>query len=327
MHTTMRTVRAVALFLCAPAASLQPALGQEACTPDTGTLGVSRTVAIDTSQGPLYGGKYKGGGLLKDREVVLTFDDGPLRATTRPILDALAAQCTRATFFMLGRMALADPELVKEVARRGHTVATHTWSHSNLQRLSPEEGEAEIELGLSAIQHALGRPAAPFFRFPFLRDTPASLGYLRERHLAAFALDIDSRDFETKDAAVVNERVLKDLAARGKGIILLHDIHASTAKAVPSLLAELKERGYRIVHLRAKAGAETLTDYDTAVREEVERRRLAASGNPLAKRSVTWPLTDLSPETAVKSKQAPSTAGAQPPEPGADDWTADVWRQ
>ena len=228
---------------------------------------------------------------------------------------------------MLGRMALADPELVKEVARRGHTVATHTWSHSNLQLLSPEEGEAEIELGLSAIRQALGRPVAPFFRFPFLRDTPASLDYLRERHLAAFALDIDSRDFETKDAAAVNERVMRDLAARGKGIVLLHDIHAWTAKAVPSLLAELKERGYRIVHLKAKAGAKTLTDYDAAVREEVERRRLAASGHPLAKRSVAWPLTDLSPEKTVKSKEAPSTAGPQPPGPGEDDWTTDVWRR
>jgi peptidoglycan/xylan/chitin deacetylase (PgdA/CDA1 family) len=323
----MRTIRAVALFLCLSAASLQPAAGQEACAPDPAKLGVSRTISIDTAPGPSFGGKYKGGGLLKNGEVVLTFDDGPLRPTTRPILDALAAQCTKATFFMRGRMALADPALVKEVARRGHTVATHTWSHGNLHLLSPQEGEAEIELGLSAVQQALGKPIAPFFRFPYLRDTAASLEYVRGRHLAAFAIDVDSRDFESRDADLVNERVLKDLAARGKGIVLLHDIHASTAKAVPALLAALKERGYRVVHLRPRAGAETLEDYDTAVRQEAERRRLAARGHPLAKRSITWPATGLSPEAMAKSKEAPSTVDPDSPEPTEEDWAVNIWRQ
>jgi hypothetical protein len=203
-------------------------------------------------------------------------------------------------------------------------VASHTWSHSSLQALSAEEGEAQIELGLSAIQHALGRPMAPFFRFPYLRDTPASLDYVRGRHIAAFSIDIDSRDFETRDAAAVNERVLKDLEARGRGIVLMHDIHASTARALPALLAELKERGYKVVHLKARAGAATLEDYDTAVREETERRRLASRGHPLAKRSLTWPLGDLSAEALAKSKDA-SGAGVEPP--AGADWALDLWRR
>jgi peptidoglycan-N-acetylglucosamine deacetylase len=323
MRTTMRTLCAVARFLCALAAFLPPALGQEACAPDTGKLGVSRTIAIDTSQGPLFGANYRGAGLLKDREVVLTFDDGPSRPITRPILEALAAQCTKATFFMLGRMALADPALVKEVARRGHTVATHTWSHANLQALSPEQAEAEIELGLSAVQRALGKPVAPFFRFPYLRETAASLGYLRGRHLAAFALDIDSRDFENRDPAALTERVMKDLAARGKGIVLLHDIHTSTAKALPPLLAELKERGYQVVHIKPKAGAATLAGYDSLVKREAERK----PGHPLAKRSIAWPATSLSLEGSAVAKAAPSAARPPAPEPAEDDWTANVWRQ
>src|SRR5262245_15735425 len=106
----MRTVGAAILVLCAAVGSLQPALGQEACGP--GKLGVARTVAIATSDGPHFGFQYRDRALLNDGEVVLTFDDGPSRAYTRPILEALAAQCTRATFFMLGRMALADPQLV-----------------------------------------------------------------------------------------------------------------------------------------------------------------------------------------------------------------------
>ncbi len=322
----MRAIRPMALLLCLSAASLQPAKAQDACTPGAGKLGVARTITVDAAPGPSFAGKYKGGGLLKPGEVVLTFDDGPLRPVTRPILEALAAQCTKATFFMLGRMALADPALVKEVAREGHTVATHTWSHGNLQALSAEEAEAQIELGLSGIQQALGRPVAPFFRFPYLRDTPASLDYVRGRHLATFAIDIDSRDFETKDAAVVNERVMKELAARGKGIILLHDIHPSTAQALPALLTELKERGYKVVHLKARGVAKTLEDYDEAVREEVERRRLAARGHPLAKRSVTWPLGELTPEALAKSKDA-SGLGLQEPPPPDDDWASSIWRQ
>jgi peptidoglycan/xylan/chitin deacetylase (PgdA/CDA1 family) len=323
----MRTLRAVALFLCALAVSLQPALGQEACAPDPSKLGVSRTIAIDASPGPQFGGKYKGASLLKDGEVVLTFDDGPLRPTTRPILEALAEHCTKATFFMLGQMALADRALVKEVARRGHTVATHTWSHANLQVLSSEKGEAEIELGLSAVQQALGKPVAPFFRFPYLRDTAASLVYVGGRHLAAFALDIDSRDYQTRDAAAVNARVMKDLAARGKGIILLHDIHASTAKALPRLLAALKEHGYKVVHIKPKAGAETLAEYDALVKQSAERKRLATPGHPLAKRSITWPATSLTLEASGAAKASRSAAGPQAPEPAEDDWTASIWRQ
>ena len=217
MRTTMRTLRAVALFLCALAASLQPALGQEACAPDTGKLGVSRTIAIDTSQGPVFGGKYKGGGLLKDGEVVLTFDDGPSRPYHPP--DSGGAGRT----LHQGDLLHARPDGPRRPgagqggrAPRPHGGDPHLVAR-NLQRLSPEEGEAEIELGLSAVQQALGKPVAPFFRFPFLRDTPASLGYLRGRHLAAFALDIDSRDFETKDAAVVNERVMKRSRGKGQG--------------------------------------------------------------------------------------------------------------
>jgi hypothetical protein len=119
---------------------------------------------------------------------------------------------------------------------------------------------------------------------------------------------------------------MKDLAARGSGIVLLHDIHPSTAKALPALLAKLQERGYKVVHLMARGTAETLADYDEAVRKEIERRRLAASGHTLAKRAVTWPLGD-SAEAVARSKHSPRP-DVQPPPPGVDgDWTSSIWRQ
>jgi peptidoglycan-N-acetylglucosamine deacetylase len=322
----MRTIGAAILFLCALAGVLQPALAEEACTPGPDKLGVARTVTINAAGGPRFGAQFKdprGAGLLADGEVVLTFDDGPSRAYTRPILEALAAQCTKATFFMLGQMALADPPLVKEVARQGHTVATHTWSHANLQSLSQDNVQDEIELGFSAVQHALGKPVAPFFRFPYLRDTPLALSHLQGRQMATIGIDIDSRDFETKDAAAVYARVMRELASRRKGIILFHDIHASTARALPRILDELKARGFRVVHLAPKAGAETLAEYDTMAQEAAERRRLAAAANPLAKRTIAWPSSALSAGKAPAAAQAPPVHSPS----GKEDWSANIWHQ
>src|SRR5262245_57948801 len=164
----MRTIGAAVVIVSVLAGVLEPALAQEGCAPGKDKLGVSRTVAVNTADGAAFGMQYKSQSLLADGEVVLTFDDGPMRAYTRPILEALAAQCTKATFFMVGQMALADPETVREVARRGHTVATHTWSHARLTSMQQPDAQDEIELGLSAVQRALRKPIAPFFRFPYL---------------------------------------------------------------------------------------------------------------------------------------------------------------
>ncbi len=288
----MCRVHASSLLLCLAVLGMQPALAQSACPPDPAKLGVSRTLVIDAANGPRYGSrfgeKYSDLVLLADREVVLTFDDGPLRSHTKSILDTLAAHCTKATFFMLGRMALADPASVKEVARQGHTVASHTWSHANLQKQTPLEGQVEIEMGVSAVRHALGKPIAPFFRFPFVRDTEPTLAYLQSRGLATFGIDVDSRDFEAKDAVALSDRVVADVVAKRKAIILLHDIHAVTAAALPLLLGELKERGFKVVHITAKAPAQTLPHYDALARQEAERLRLAALQQPLSKRALIW---------------------------------------
>jgi peptidoglycan/xylan/chitin deacetylase (PgdA/CDA1 family) len=300
----------------------QPALAQ-GCAADATKLGVSRTVVIDASTGPRFGAQYKEASFLNDGEVVLTFDDGPSRAYTKPILDALAAQCTKATFFMVGRMALADPAMVKEVADQGHTIATHTWSHANLHQAGRRAAEAEIEMGISAVRHALGTPIAPFFRFPYLRDTNATLAHLGSRHVAAFSIDVDSKDYLTSSAAAVTDRVLRELAGRRKGIILLHDIHASTARAMPTLLAELKARRFKVVHIRPKADATTVAEYDAQAAQQAERRRTAGDRRPLANRALTWPATVLSPSQA--ERVAPAPRPAPRPQP-ADDWIANIWR-
>ncbi len=206
----------VALWAGGAARAAEPAV--EACATSNDVLGLSRIVEIDTDKGPVFGRTPNGEfDFLRDGEVVLTFDDGPSRSTTRAVLEALDAQCTKATFFMVGRMAVADPAMVREVAKHGHTISAHTWSHAKLQSLDPDKAKDEIELGFSAVARALQGPVAPFFRYPYLRTSPASMAYLKERKVASFGIDVDSRDFKTRDGATVKATVLAQLAERRKG--------------------------------------------------------------------------------------------------------------
>jgi peptidoglycan/xylan/chitin deacetylase (PgdA/CDA1 family) len=319
----MRTIKACGLAIGVWAGAVGPGLAQEACKLGPDALGVSRTVEVDTSTGPRYGFQYNEQGFLADGEVVLTFDDGPLRAYTRPVLEALAAHCTKATFFLVGRMAVTDPDTVQEYARRGHTVGTHTWSHANLQALTPLRARAEIELGFSAIQQAMGKPIAPFFRFPYLRDAPSALTYLQGRHVGAFSIDIDSKDYRTTEASSVHRKVMGDLARMKKGIILFHDIQPSTARALPGLLAELKAKGYRVVHLQPKAPLATVPEYDALAQQELTRRRQVANGQPLAKRALTWPMTE---PTVPAEPAAAKGRGLPRPQSRAEEWPTAIWR-
>jgi len=317
----MRVACAWALLLCLLAGT--PGLAApQACGPQA--LGVARTLEIDTRGGPRFGFQYQDPGLLADGEVILTFDDGPLRAYSRPILETLAAHCTKATFFLVGRMALADPEMVQDYARQGHTVGTHTWSHANLQAMSQAKAQDEIELGVSAVQHALGKPIAPFFRFPYLRDGAFTLGHVKARRVATFSIDVDSRDYETRDAAAVYARVMRDVSAKRKGIILFHDIHASTVRALPRILDELKAHNFRVVHVVPKAGMETIAEYDEMTREAANRRRVASAGHPLAKRAIIPPAGLL---TADGMGAAPPPAPTPRPAPQRGNWIDRIWDQ
>ncbi len=111
---------------------------------------------------------------LNDREVVLTFDDGPLAPYTTRILDTLASSCVKATFFVVGGMANNGSDLVRREHKEGHTVGTHTENHPfNLASLPNERAEREIREGFASVARALGESAAPalFFRFPGLGRT------------------------------------------------------------------------------------------------------------------------------------------------------------
>jgi peptidoglycan/xylan/chitin deacetylase (PgdA/CDA1 family) len=293
---------AALLFLAVPQGG---ALAQGAC-PDADKLGVTRTVEIDTTGAPGFGFEhYKAYDFLRLREVVLTFDDGPQVNTTHAILDALAFQCTKATFFSVGTMAAGLPEILRDVAKAGHTVGTHTWAHIEIRKLkSEEEWKAEIEKGMSAVHRAVGGPVAPFFRFPSLKDTPESLEYLKTRNVAVFSTDIDSFDFTLRSAERLVKNVMDKLERKGKGIVLMHDIQPTTAKAVPMLLAEMKAKGYKIVHMKAKGELKTLAQYDAMIEKDVKG---LAAGHDRPMSSVVRTVEEAPPQaTAVgAAKSAP----------------------
>jgi peptidoglycan-N-acetylglucosamine deacetylase len=255
------------------------ALAAETCRDPDQALGVARIVEIDAANGPVFGSitsQLREKRFLEPKEVVLTFDDGPMPGVTRQILDTLDRFCTKATFFSVGRMALAYPALVRDVLDRGHTLGTHTWSHPlNLPRLGLDRARDQIDAGFAAVTLAAGRPVAPFFRFPGLSDSGALLTHLRQRGVAAFTVDVVSNDSYISDPTRLIARTLERTEAEQGGILLFHDIKVATARALPTLLSALKTRGYRVVHLRSKTPYVADERYIAAVKEYVARSHTA----------------------------------------------------
>jgi peptidoglycan/xylan/chitin deacetylase (PgdA/CDA1 family) len=245
----------LALAWLAPA---WPALAATAPTPPCphpDALGTSRILSVDAKATPRVGLKSFPQSLpLADREVVLTFDDGPWPPTTSRVLAALARECVRATFFLIGKPASAHPELVRRIAAEGHSVAHHTWSHRSLKRVKFETATEEIDLGISAVEMALhGKaattPTTPFFRFPGFESTPATLDLLQSRGIVVFGADQWASDWNGMTPKQELKLVTDRLNAAGKGIILFHDTKAQTAAVLPAFLRYLRNNGYRVVHV------------------------------------------------------------------------------
>src|SRR5947208_4362037 len=247
-----------------PAKPPVPPQPKTACAnPDA--LGVGRVVEIDTTGGPGFGfAHFKQLDFLTDKEIVLTFDDGPWPVNTASVLKALADECTKAVFFPIGKHASYHPEILKQVAAAGHSVGAHTWSHANLnaKKMNEQLAKDEIEKGYSAVKLALGAAPAPFFRFPELQHGSAAMAYLGSRNIAIFSCDLDSFDFRAKDAAQIVNTVMTKLDKQGKGIILMHDFQKQTAQALHAQMQRLKAGGYKVVQMRSKAPLQTSPGYD-----------------------------------------------------------------
>lgn len=231
-------------------AALSPLSALADCT-DPNALGISRTLAVDTTGGFTVGAiQYHGNLGLAPDEVVLTFDDGPLPGRTDKVLDALDAACVKATFFIVGRMAHAYPEMLRREDAEGETIGTHSWSHPlSLAALPYADGAAEIDKGIAAVTAVLGHAPAPFFRFPGFGDDRALRKKLADANIGMFSADVVGNDWTGISANQIRLTVLRGLREHHGGILMLHDIKKATAKMLPQLLADMKAAGYHIVAL------------------------------------------------------------------------------
>jgi peptidoglycan/xylan/chitin deacetylase (PgdA/CDA1 family) len=249
-----RRAAALLLLLSGTCVAAMPASAAD-CPGNPEALGTSRTLVVDPNEHRRIGTmQYEETLPLQDHEVVLTFDDGPLPPHSAEVLDLLAAQCVKATFFIIGRMARSFPEGVRRVRAAGHSIGTHTQNHPlSMNRMPIERARQEIDDGIAATEAALGSAGglSPFFRIPGLLRAEAVEDYLASKGIQTWSADCPADDWRHIPPARVYELAMKRLEAKGKGILLLHDIQGRTAQALPKILHDLKARGFRIVHVVA----------------------------------------------------------------------------
>jgi peptidoglycan/xylan/chitin deacetylase (PgdA/CDA1 family) len=237
--------------------ALLPAVTARAAEPceNPHALGTSRVLEVDARETPRVGRKHFPATLpLQPKELVLTFDDGPVPATTPKVLDALKAECVRATFFLLARNTEAAPGLARRILAEGHSVGHHSYSHPLLNKMPIANAVADINRGIEVDEMAIygqrrSDPATPFFRFPGFASSPALLDELARRQIVVFGADVWASDWNEMSPPTELGLILRRIEQVGRGIVLFHDTKMQTTSMLPAFLRELKQRGFRVVHV------------------------------------------------------------------------------
>ncbi len=181
--------------------------------------------------------------------VALTFDDGPKAELTPKLLDVLKEQDVKATFFEIGMYVDAMPDITRRVAEEGHQVASHSWRHKDLVKLTPEKLEKDIADTSAAIKKATGKAPA-MLRPPYGSFNDA----VSDAFKGTIALwSVDPRDWSVKNADSVYKNVMK--VVKDGDIVLLHDIYPSTIAAVEKLIPTLKDKGFTFVTVEEMVAA------------------------------------------------------------------------
>ena len=193
------------------------------------------------------------------RGVALTFDDGPHPVWTRTVLDALEAQGARATFFVIGEKGARHADVLREVVARGHLVGIHGERHDRLLSLrSTSRVRDELMRAVDLLANATGqRPR--LYRPPVGQTNPRIARVARELGLTIVGWSVRARDGIATDAERITERVVPEL--RDGAIVLLHDAaerddrEPAAGRAVPRILAAMRDRGLEPVRLDAWMGS------------------------------------------------------------------------
>lgn len=180
----------------------------------------------------------------KLRCIALTFDDGP-GPHTKQLLDTLAKTGSKATFFVLGPNVASQPELIKRMANEGHQIGNHSWSHSQLSRLSSKKVLSEVERTSAEVKKITGH-GTKTVRPPygdFNKSTRSTLAKFPSGEIILWS--VDTLDWKTRSTAKTIASVKKE--ARPGAIVLMHDIHKPTVAAVPAIVKYLRDEGYTLV--------------------------------------------------------------------------------
>jgi peptidoglycan/xylan/chitin deacetylase (PgdA/CDA1 family) len=221
-----------------------------------GALGTSRVLKVNPDITAGFGRPFPAIP-LSEGEIVLTFDDGPAPNSTPQILDILARECLRATFFMIGKRADSSPKIVVRARDGGHTLGSHSYSHRNLDTLPFEQAAEDIRRGFEAVERAAFGPGsggarARLFRFPQYKSTPELVSFIRNHKGAVAGPDISSEDWRGQPPELTMERVRRLLDRRNRGMLSLHDNQKNTVAVLPMVIGEIRARGMRVVHIVAE---------------------------------------------------------------------------
>jgi peptidoglycan/xylan/chitin deacetylase (PgdA/CDA1 family) len=282
------------------------------CPGNPGAMGTSRVLTIDPREYPRLGTmQYPETLPLADKEVVLTFDDGPMPPYTNRVLEVLAQECVKANYFIIGRMARGYPDLLRRIHAEGHVIGTHSENHPlAFEKMPARAVQQEIEQGIASTARALGNrdAIAPFFRIPGLLRAETVESYLRSRGIVTWSADVAADDWKHVTASEVVNRSIARLDAKGKGILLLHDIQPATALALPHLLRELKRRGYKIVQVAPASAPALVAGAPQQFPSPSPNAQSAAAPQPFP--ATTPPAALVAHSWPVPSRRGATEAGA-----------------
>lgn len=266
-----------------PATPLAPSersvTGQPSSTPDPAAPTASQKITYTACH---VNGPY----------IAMTFDDGPHATLTPRLLDILKERGIKATFFLVGQNVAEYPKIAKRIVEEGHEVASHSWSHPLLSKMSDAAVKDQLQRTQDAILKATGvapttlRPPYGGFTERQRRWCNGEFGY------KIILWDVDPLDWKVRNAAHVEREILQ--RTKPGSIILSHDIHKTTVDAMPSTLDALLARGFKFV---------TVSE-------------LIAMDRPVPpKAKATPPATSKAKTPAGKGQAAPDTEHATPATP------------
>lgn len=177
--------------------------------------------------------------------IAMTFDDGPSAKLTPELLDILAAHHIHATFFVIGKNVIDHPEILQRAVREGHEIGNHSWSHPSLGKMRDDKVRVELQKTDDAIKAAIGtRPV--LMRPPYGSITARQKQWIHaEFGYRTILWDVDPLDWKRPGSAVVTSRIVRE--TRPGSIVLSHDIHPGTIKAMPATFDQLQEKGFKFV--------------------------------------------------------------------------------